>query len=218
MLKHFEKNDKGRDFVVGDIHGCFELLKAKLLEIGFDSEVDRLFSVGDLVDRGELSTDSVKWITYSWFHAVRGNHEQMAIEYCDGIVDKQLYKWNGGQWFMDLTEPEQKCFAELFNQLPIAIEIETNNGLVGIVHAEQPFYDWNVFRESLGNLAVKESIVRRCLWNRERWKNNDLNSVDGVHKIYVGHTPVDAITELGNTVYIDTGAVFGGVLSVVQIN
>src|SRR3546814_1255791 len=45
-------NDIGRDFIVGDLHGCLDLLQAELTRIEFDRSKDRLFSVGDLVDRG----------------------------------------------------------------------------------------------------------------------------------------------------------------------
>jgi serine/threonine protein phosphatase 1 len=52
MLQHFGRNTAGRDLIVGDIHGCFARLQVALDELGFDPERDRLFSVGDLVDRG----------------------------------------------------------------------------------------------------------------------------------------------------------------------
>ncbi len=45
-------NQAGRDFVVGDVHGCFRTLECALLEIEFDPSRDRLFGVGDLVNRG----------------------------------------------------------------------------------------------------------------------------------------------------------------------
>ena len=43
-------NQVGRDFVVGDVHGCFRTLEVALLEIEFDPIRDRLFGVGDLVN------------------------------------------------------------------------------------------------------------------------------------------------------------------------
>ncbi len=49
-------NETGRDFVVGDLHGCVDALRYLLCEIGFNGERDRLFSVGNLIDRG---TDSL---------------------------------------------------------------------------------------------------------------------------------------------------------------
>ena len=51
------KNIKGRDFVVGDIHGHYDLLKTELKTVGFDKQKDRLFSVGDIIDRGPKSEE-----------------------------------------------------------------------------------------------------------------------------------------------------------------
>ena len=52
QLQRFERNRIGRDFAVGDIHGCFTALQIALDAIGFSPETDRLFCAGDLVDRG----------------------------------------------------------------------------------------------------------------------------------------------------------------------
>ena len=74
-VKHFALNTAGRDFVVGDIHDCFSELQAKLDNLDFDEDVDRLFSVGDLIDRGAESRRSLEWLDKPWFHAVRGTRE-----------------------------------------------------------------------------------------------------------------------------------------------
>ena len=47
----------GRDFVVGDVHGCFRTVENALRRVGFDPGCDRLFSVGGLVNRGPNSRD-----------------------------------------------------------------------------------------------------------------------------------------------------------------
>jgi serine/threonine protein phosphatase 1 len=41
--------------------------------------------------------------------------------------------------------------------------------------------------------------------------------VEGVAAVYVGHTPVQEVTKLGNVVYIDTGAVWTSKLTLIQI-
>jgi hypothetical protein len=61
LVRHLDANQVGRDFVVGDIHGCFSKLSAELERLRFDRDVDRLFSVGDLVDRGPESAAVVDW-------------------------------------------------------------------------------------------------------------------------------------------------------------
>jgi serine/threonine protein phosphatase 1 len=40
--------------------------------------------------------------------------------------------------------------------------------------------------------------------------------VDGVQAVIVGHTPMQQITWIGNVVYIDTGAVFGRALTILD--
>lgn len=49
------ENQNGRDFVVGDIHGHFAMLNELMEVVAFDRNVDRLFAVGDLIDRGPNS-------------------------------------------------------------------------------------------------------------------------------------------------------------------
>ena len=51
-LQTFTANPYGRDFVVGDVHGCVSALHRQLSALKFDYQHDRLFCTGDLVDRG----------------------------------------------------------------------------------------------------------------------------------------------------------------------
>lgn len=217
MIQHFKKNTLGKDYVVGDIHGCFSLLQQKLSEICFDENVDRLFSVGDLVDRGPESEAALSWLEKPWFHAVRGNHEQMAIDFCSNKSDGLMYAINGGQWFMKLTEKEHREFHYAFSGMPVAIEVETENGLVGIVHADCPTKSWQDLHTALTD-HNSESYINMCIWSRDRIQGYTKGFVEGVYKVYVGHTPVDEVVTLENVVYIDTGAVFGKTLTVVRIN
>ena len=79
----------GRDFVVGDIHGAFDILMKALEAVGFNPKTDRLFSVGDLVDRGNYSQLALEFLSEPWVFAVRGNHEQMLLDmYASGKVDE----------------------------------------------------------------------------------------------------------------------------------
>lgn len=216
MIKHFELNKKGRDFVVGDVHGCFQQLNAELIRINFNSEIDRLFSVGDLVDRGSASKFALDWLSNDWFHAVRGNHEQMAIDIFNGNWNTDNYIANGGDWFLSLTKEEQQDFVHVFENLPFVIDIETKNGLVGILHADCPVDDWNILEAKLTGERA-DLFINSCLWDRFRIHNNVFSMVSNIHKIYVGHAPVDNPTMLGNIMYIDTGVVFGGKLTVMEI-
>ena len=209
MHQTYQQNVAGRDFIVGDIHGCFSRLQAHIDRLGFDPLTDRLFSVGDLVDRGPESELALEWLAKPWFHAVRGNHEQMAIDHVAGFSDAQMYIANGGAWMLALTKPEQCLFADAFSALPFAITLHTATGLVGIVHAECPADSWGGMLDALQSQHA-EQVGMCCMWSRDRVQHGREDDVAGVRAVVVGHTPMQNWTSLGNTLYIDTGAVFKG--------
>lgn len=214
MIERFEENKIGNDYVVGDIHGCFGMLRERLTAIGFDESKDRLFSVGDLVDRGPDSEECVQWLDQPWFHAVRGNHEQMAINFTNGQNSALLYEQNGGRWFIDLDDNEQQAYAAMFNKLPLAIEVATGHGTVGIVHAEVVAHDWDYTIANISDNRTREYL----LWARRKIDMRNRTHVKGINRVYVGHSGVKDITRLGNVHYIDGGAVFrGGKLIVVNM-
>lgn len=213
-FKRFERNTIGRDFVTGDLHGHFKLLDKLLAEIGFDKFTDRLFSVGDLIDRGPDSHLAVEWLREPWFHCVRGNHEQMAIDGCQSAYWAETHMLNGGLWFYRLEIDERKAMAAEFDKMPYAIEVDTEHGLVGIVHADMPLCDWAIYREALqdeqiaalpGTGNIYEKLLEHTLWSRKRIGMGNVNEVENVHRVYVGHTNVSPPKILGNVCYIDTG-------------
>ena len=66
-----------RTFVVGDIQGCFRCLEKLLEEVGFSPSRDRLLAVGDLVNRGPQSLETLRFCHSlgNAFHTVLGNHD-----------------------------------------------------------------------------------------------------------------------------------------------
>lgn len=207
---HFPANRRGRDIAVGDIHGHFTRLRGVLGVAGFDPAVDRLFSVGDLVDRGPESGEALDWLDRPWFFPVQGNHEDFAIRYAlEGRADAATYAANGGQWFIDLPEREQRRIALRLAELPLALEVETPDGLVGLVHADCPLRSWDDLRLALTSPDMPrrlfEQVKMICQWSRERIYTADERVVAGVRAVVVGHTPIQAPVVLGNVHHIDTG-------------
>ena len=209
MIKFFDKNEKGRDIAVGDIHGQFSKLQSSLDSIGFNPQVDRLFSVGDLIDRGEESDLVVDWLKKPWFHAVRGNHDDFAIRHVRiGKIDQQNYIRNGGAWFLGLPSREQEEIVSHLELLPFAMQIDTGRGIVGIVHADCPFDSWI---ELVGSLQEKDQSKNKMkqvtdwlMWARDRIESGFDGGVSGVRALVVGHNPVHEPVTLGNVMFIDT--------------
>ena len=65
------------NYVVGDIQGCFEPLQRLLAKVDFQRGRDTLWSVGDLINRGPQSLETLQFLKGlgSSFHGVLGNHD-----------------------------------------------------------------------------------------------------------------------------------------------
>ncbi|MDR2188242.1 MAG: metallophosphoesterase [Azonexus sp.] len=208
MLKIFRQNTKGRDFAVGDIHGHFSALSEGLKAIQFKPSRDRLFAVGDLVDRGPESAQVIDWLAQPWFHAVRGNHEVMACAAISGSEQAaRFHQDNGGDWLLALPPAERERIGLALLDLPLAIEVETANGPVGLIHADLPSDDWQVLRD--GALTPRDADY--CIWSIDRYRHRYTGKVRNIRAVVHGHMTVLRMETLGNAYFIDTnGGSAGG--------
>ncbi|GGU51938.1 serine/threonine protein phosphatase [Pseudomonas laurentiana] len=216
-LQRVARNERGRDFAVGDIHGHFRRLEQALIAIGFDVRQDRLFSVGDLVDRGPESEEALVWLQRPWFYAVQGNHEALAVALVQGQwLDVDLYRANGGAWFLDSSAEDQARYVEQFSSLPLALEVDTLAGPVGLLHADCPCSSWQEWCDQLVVGPVKTALDV-SQWSRRRLLQNDLTPVAGLRALIVGHTPGQSVRVLGNVWHIDTGGWLNGHFSFLDL-
>ncbi|WP_180172243.1 symmetrical bis(5'-nucleosyl)-tetraphosphatase [Acinetobacter sp. YH12023] len=79
------------NYVIGDVQGCFEALKALLKEIKFDADQDFIWFAGDLVARGENSVGALRFIKKlvdsEVAATVLGNHDLTLLACARGIKD-----------------------------------------------------------------------------------------------------------------------------------
>ncbi|MDE9512549.1 serine/threonine-protein phosphatase, partial [Xenorhabdus bovienii] len=85
-----------------------------------------------------------------WFRAVRGNHEQMAIDALFHNGDSDLWFQNGGHWFLYL-DYEQEILAKALlakaEQLPLIIEVNAGHKKIVIAHADYPDDEYEFGKE-----------------------------------------------------------------------
>lgn len=211
LIQKHDQNMNGRDFIVGDIHGQYDLLFGAMARVAFDKLKDRLFCVGDLIDRGADSFKCLSLAFEPWFFGVRGNHEMLALDALEkGGLAEDLWMINGGTWAITENMIEvRQILREALKYLPYARQVEVMGQQVGIVHAEPPA-DWSQIEDS--GPAEKEQLV----WGRTRIKHLDKTPVTGIEAVVVGHTIVEQPTWLGNVFYIDTGAFQTGRLTLIN--
>ena len=120
-------------------------------------------------------------------------------------MERGTYMANGGAWNIANPDHVSREFSEAFKALPVAMEIETAHGLVGIVHADCPGNSWEQFtaRLAMGGV-IADTAIDHAQWSRERidWKVDEL--IQDIRAVVVGHTPVDRTVAIGNVHYIDT--------------
>ncbi|MEI9854666.1 protein-serine/threonine phosphatase [Enterobacter mori] len=211
MYQKIEGKNWRHVWVVSDIHGCYQWLMDALKRRHFNPYEDLLISVGDIIDRGPDCVKCLQLMDEKWFRAVRGNHEQMAL---DAIENNDFALWmsNGGIWFSALEDKRNALrLLNACRDLPHIIEITCANGLNVIAHADYPAetYVWN-----------KPVSLQRVLWDRDRLMGFMVGKgqgIQGADHFWFGHTPLDKRYDFNNLHYIDTGAVFDGFLTLVQL-
>jgi serine/threonine protein phosphatase 1 len=200
----------GRDFVCGDVHGRFHLLNKAMRRVRFNGAIDRLFCVGDLIDRGPESHLLSRLVIHPWFHPVRGNHEALLLAYASGCEKPTTHiaaHANGLlDWWNALDWVSQDVITHGVAAMPIAIEVETAMGLVGIVHGAVPVsLDWAGFIQAL--TAGDVDVADAALYGRPIHSGAGARYVQGVARVYAGHSPIrGAVSIAGNVCALDSGA------------
>ncbi len=236
FMRYFPLNHAGRDFVAGDLHGEISLLLAALRHVDFDGTRDRLFSVGDLVDRGDASLACLGLLDQPWFHAVLGNHDDLLLDYHCRLGAYDSGPWhpfcqNGGQWYFEGGSHEVGPFIDRLAALPLMIVVGRGPRRFRLVHAEvcrgasPTFIPESEIEASGLPLETTEWISGfdgtgafryRLLWGRalrEAACNHGAapSREPGASPIFCGHTitapsAVGEIREVAGHWFLDTGA------------
>ena len=199
----------GSDWVVGDVHGCFQTLCQALRAISFEYGRDRLFSVGDLIDRGPNSNQALEWLEGERFEAVvMGNHEAEMIRLLqtgDILAPTKSYQ----QWMWDIEGPELYRWYRALRPLPLAVTVETAEGQVGIVHCSTWHDSWSATIEALEERDIEAiNMVLLGIDERHQRVGPTGRRVTGIDRVIAGHDARKQVEQRENMWNIDTGAGF----------
>jgi len=198
MHKVIRKNKLGRDFVVGDLHGRYDLLQKAMVKHKFDKKIDRLFSVGDIINRGDQSERCLKLLKKPWFFMVLGNHE---VSFINAVKSGKIksYARQIDEWVEKVPRKDLKKWARLLETYPVSITLKSKTYQVGLCHAEP---DGNYWRKTR---AKKKSRIT-MLVGRRVFRKPPKTKVKGVDFTVHGHTPLHKAKWIGNRYFVDTGA------------
>lgn len=202
-------------FAIGDIHGCFDKLRRLMRKIPYDPSNDTLIFIGDYIDRAGGGPDVVDYVLElkgksSKVICLCGNHESMLLRYLDGI-DEELYLANGGQatlsaYGLSPSDGLRKRKAKI-----PAHHLRFFESLL-------PYYETRDYIFVHGGLApgiaLAHQSTRDMLWVRQEFIESD---DDFGKRVIFGHTHMPEPLIMANKIGIDTGAVYGGRLSCLEL-
>ena len=141
-------------YVIGDVQGCFDELMTLVDKLAFSPQNDQLWFVGDLVNRGPKSLETLRWVRQLGNAAITvlGNHDLHLLATYTGIepIDQSSSLY---------PVLQANDVGELIDWLRYRPLVHYNQKLnIAILHAGL-FPQWNI-KETLSNADEVETVLR----------------------------------------------------------
>ena len=141
-------------YVIGDVQGCYDELTELLERVEFDPTGDRLWLVGDLVNRGPRSLDVLRFVKSLEHRAVTvlGNHDLHLL-----AVSVGARPLKGKDTFQDVLEaPDHEAVLRWLRHRPVLHWDREENAI--LVHAGVPC-GWSA-EDAVARARELESVLQ----------------------------------------------------------
>ncbi len=207
--------------VIGDIHGCFFTLVELVETVRKNYPGIEIYSVGDLVDRGKNSYETVEFIINEKIKFTPGNHDYMFAHFFKKPTTVFARSWvfNGSEPTLISYEAHEEAVFRHIEEIeaaPLFYNLED----CFLSHAGVSNYYKSILPADFRNdLNILKPYIEQdypedhgVMWNR--LKLLDLGKLQ-----IVGHTKQKDVRydKKANALYIDTGAYAGRMLSAVIV-
>jgi len=205
------KGETEKFFAIGDIHGNLSHLERLMEEIKpvLDPQQDTLVFLGDYIDRGPDSKGVVDFILQlredlPQVVCLKGNHEAMFLDWVLKGENYDLYLYNGGGSTIRSYSQEGEF------KLPQA-HLDFFDSLLLYYETEHYIF---VHAGLRGGIPLAEQNPHDLIWIRDEFI---LSPHDFGKIVIFGHTPLQRVFKAPNKIGIDTGAVYGGTLTCLEL-
>jgi len=172
-------------YIVGDVHGCINELRALLHRLGPSSD-DLVLFVGDLIRKGPASSAVLELVrSRENFRSVRGNNEHRVLH----------------ENASTLLPTDGSTYLE---SLPITISFDDALLVHGGVDPSEP-----ISNQSIPTFLTMRSVESGSGYSGPFW----FERYRGPPQIFFGHTVLESPIVRPSAVGLDTGCVYGGELT-----
>jgi len=202
-----------RAFVIGDIHGCLDMLNRLMEKIPWRPDADRLIFLGDYIDRGENPKGVIDYLlaltsVSPHVECLIGNHEAMFLDYLSGR-NKGRYIINGG-WSTVRSYEESTEGGEI-SLVPPSSHLAFFASLAPFIELEDYYIVHAGFRPGV---EIEEQSLHDMVWIRDHFLHS---TYDFGKRVIFGHTPFEEPLVMENKIGLDTGAVQGNRLTCLEL-
>jgi len=207
--------------IIGDIHGCFNTLVKIYDEVSAKYPDIKIYSVGDLVDRGKFSFEVVEFIKSKKIKFTAGNHDLMFYYFITQPTHPIGKSWiyNGSEATMESYINHMTKMREhlaFIKKAPLFFDLKD----CFISHAGiSSFYKRSVKKNILENPEELDKLLHNDLNSPHSviWSRDVLMNIGRLQ--IVGHTRFNDVysDSNANALYIDTSACAGNKLTAVII-
>jgi serine/threonine protein phosphatase 1 len=202
-------------FAIGDIHGCLDKLRSLMQVIAADPAGDTLVFIGDYIDRaggGRGVVDYILGLKKKYFRVVClcGNHENMLLRYLEGI-DEEIYLANGGLATLDAYGISKSDTPRTRKAKMPADHLRFFESLLLYNETEDYIF---VHAGLAPGVPLAQQTTHDLLWLRREFIESEY---DFGKRVIFGHTHLTEPLIMKNKIGIDTGAVYGGMLSCLEL-
>ena len=194
------------DYIVGDVQGCISSLKKLLTKINFSYDSDRLFFLGDVVNRGENNLETMKFILSHQdnFDMVLGNHDIHLIA-CH-YDSKKIKKSDNFEDILDSNLREKVVEYLLSRSLALHLDgsILIHAGVPPIWSKEDVFY-YSDFIKSNMQSSDSEKFIDSIYSNKPNKFYGSLTMIEKSTYAINALTRMRFCTELGEIEYETKG-------------
>jgi serine/threonine protein phosphatase 1 len=204
-----------RTFAIGDIHGCLDKLE-DLISLIDPGPEDCLIFLGDYIDRGDSVSGVIDFLIDLAGRVpcvfLRGNHEDMFITFLEFGSNRTVFFANGGMKTVESYVKNERLTSndQVARMLPDAHRVFLSN--LKWYHEDDDYL--YVHAGIKPGIVIEKQDRYDLIWIRDEF----IFSPTGIKKkVIFGHTPFARPMVKPDKIGIDTGAVYGGVLTAIEL-